>query len=46
MEGQLNLSTQKTLQNIVLYFLLFLAGDFINSLIWDLFFSVVELPYR
>ena len=46
MEGQLNLSTQKTLQNIVLYFLLFLAGDFINSLVWDLFFSVVELPYR
>lgn len=46
MEGQLNLSTQKTLQNIVLYFLLFVAGDFINSLVWDLFFSVVELPYR
>ena len=46
MEGQLNLSTQKTLKNIVLYFLLFLAGDFINSLVWDLFFSVVELPYR
>ena len=42
MEGQLNLSTQKTLQNIVLYFLLFLAGDFINSLVWDLFFSVGE----
>lgn len=46
MEGQSNLSTQKTLKNIVLYFLLFLAGDFINSLVWDLFFSVVELPYR
>mgnify|MGYP003917029803 CR=1 FL=1 len=46
MEGQLNLSIQKTLKNIVLYFLLFLAGDFINSLVWDLFFSVVELPYR
>ena len=46
MEGQFNLSTQKTLKNIVLYFLLFLAGDFINSLVFDLFFSVVELPYR
>ena len=33
MDGQLDLSTQKTLKNIVLYFLLFLAGDFINSLI-------------
>ena len=46
MEGQFNLSTQKTLKNIVLYFLLFLAGDFINSLVFDLFFSAVELPYR
>lgn len=46
MDGQLDLSTQKTLKNIVLYFLLFLAGDFINSLVFDLFFSAVELPYR
>lgn len=35
-------STPKTLINIVVYFLLFLAGDLLNSIIFDLLFSLVK----
>lgn len=39
-------STSKTLIRIVIYFLLFLAGDLLSSLLFDLLFSVVKLPSR
>lgn len=39
-------STAKTLKQIAIYFLLFLAGDFLSSLPFDLLFSVVKLPVR
>lgn len=35
-------STPKTFVHIVVYFLLFLAGDLINSIFFDLFFSLVK----
>lgn len=34
----------KTFINIVIYFLLFLAGDLVSSIFFDLLFSVVKLP--
>lgn len=37
-------STAKTLIHIAIYFLLFLAGDLLNSVIFDLLFKVVKLP--
>lgn len=37
-------STSKTLVNILVYFLLFLAGDLLSSIPFDLLFSFVELP--
>lgn len=39
-------STAKTLQYIIIYFLLFLAGELLNSLIFDTIFRVVKLPIR
>lgn len=41
MEGKSSFSTPKVILNIAIYFLLFLAGDLINSLIWDFIFSNV-----
>lgn len=41
---QYKFSTSKTLTIIIIYFLLFLAGDFINSLIFDFIFSIIKLP--
>ena len=35
-------STAKTLANIVVYFLLFLAGDLMNSIVFDQIFSLVK----
>lgn len=51
MEGNLlekhdTYSVQKTLMTIVIYFLLFLCGDLLNSLIFDLIFSVIKLSVR
>lgn len=37
-------STAKTLKTILIYFLLFLAGDLVNSLVFDWIFSAVKLP--
>lgn len=42
MEGKSCFSTPKVILNIGIYFLLFLAGDLVNSLIWDFIFSNVE----
>lgn len=39
-----HLSTAQTLKQIAVYFLLFLAGDFLSSIPFDLLFSVVALP--
>lgn len=39
-------STAWTLKQILIFFLLFLAGDFFSSLPFDLLFSVVRLPVR
>lgn len=39
-------STAKTLRHMIIFFLLFLAGDFLSSLLFDLLFSVVKLPIR
>lgn len=36
----------KTLKHIIIYFLLFLAGDLLSSILFDLLFSVVKLPIR
>lgn len=44
--GTQKLTTLKTLKHIIIYFLLFLAGDFGSSLIFDLLFRVVKLPVR
>lgn len=46
MEQHDKFSASKTLVHIVVYFLLFLAGDLFNSLIFDLLFSIVKLPSR
>ena len=35
-------STSKTLVNIAAYFLLFLAGDLVNSIVFDRLFSLVK----
>ena len=43
-QTQYNVSTSKTLVNILVYFLLFLAGDLFSSISFDLLFSFVELP--
>ena len=43
-QTQYNFSTSKTLVNILVYFLLFLAGDLFSSISFDLLFSFVELP--
>ncbi len=41
---QHHFSTAKTLIHSAIYFLLFLAGDLLNGLLFDLVFSVVKLP--
>lgn len=41
----ISLSTGKTLGHILAYFGLFLAGELLSSLPFDLLFSVVHLPY-
>ena len=41
MEGKSSFSTKRVIFNVGIYFLLFLAGDLINSLIWDFIFSNV-----
>lgn len=40
------LSTFKTLRAIGVYFLMFLAGDLVSSLLFDLLFMVIRLPAR
>ena len=42
--AQYRFSTVKTLKHVLIYFLLFLAGDLLGSLPFDLIFSVVKLP--
>lgn len=39
-------SKLKTVKHILIYFLLFLAGDLLNSVLFDIFFSVAVLPVR
>ena len=39
-------STPKTISVIIVYFLLFLAGDLLGSLIFDFLFSIIDLPVR
>ena len=39
-------STSKTISVIIVYFLLFLAGDLLGSLIFDFLFSIINLPVR
>lgn len=46
MDAQFNFSTAKTVKHIVVYFLLFLAGDLFSGLAFDLLFLFVELPIR
>lgn len=41
MESKSSFSTKKVILNVAIYLLLFLAGDLINSLIWDFIFSNV-----
>ena len=41
MEGKSSFSTKRVIFNVGIYFLLFLAGDLINSLTWDFIFSNV-----
>lgn len=41
---QHKISTSKTLVNILVYFLLFLAGDLFSGLLFDLLFHFVKLP--
>ena len=41
---ELKFSKGKIIGHIVAYVLLFLAGDLLNSLVFDLLFSIVELP--
>lgn len=41
---QFTFSKAKTLKCIIIYFLLFLAGDLLSSVPFDLLFSVVKLP--
>ncbi len=41
---QYHFSTSKILLNVIIYFVLFLSGDFTNSVIFDGMFSVVTLP--
>lgn len=43
---ELQFSRRKIIGHIVSYILLFLAGDLLNSLVFDLLFSIVELPIR
>ena len=43
---ELQFSKGKIIGHIVAYVLLFLAGDLLNSLVFDLLFSMVELPIR
>ena len=43
---ELQFSRRKKIGHIVSYILLFLAGDLLNSLVFDLLFSIVELPIR
>lgn len=45
MEVKYGFSTSKTITTIVVYFLLFLAGDFCSSLLFDLLFSFVKMPF-
>ncbi len=45
MDGK-NFSEVKILRHIIIYLLLFLAGDLLNSLFFDLFFSIVKIPIR
>lgn len=46
MEGKSSFSTKRVIFNVGIYFLLFLAGDLINSLIWDFIFSNVGLLHN
>lgn len=39
-------STAKTIKHIFIYFLLFIAGDFVNGILFDFIFRVVKLPIR
>lgn len=41
-----HVSKLKVLKHIIIYLLLFLAGDFLNSLCFDLVFSIVKVPIR
>ena len=43
---ELQFSKGKIIGHIIACVLLFLAGDLLNSLVFDLLFSVVELPIR
>lgn len=43
---ELQFSKGRIIGHIVAYVLLFLAGDLLNSLVFDLLFSIVELPIR
>ena len=43
---QYKVSTSKTLISIVIYFLLFLAGNLLVALLFDLLFSFIKLPSR
>lgn len=42
MEKSFHFSTAKTLGNVLIYFLLFMAGEFLSSLLFDIFFSFVR----
>ncbi len=41
---ELNLSAGKTMRHVLLYFLLFLAGDLLSSLVFDGLFLAVPMP--
>ena len=43
---ELQFSKGKIIGHIVAYVLLFLAGDLLNSLVFDLLFLIVELPIQ
>lgn len=44
MENKFGFTTAKTLANVLIYFFLFLAGELVSSILFDLLFSVITLP--
>lgn len=46
MKDKYSFTTAKTIKSIVIYFLMFLAGDLLSGVVFDGIFYFIELPYR